>query len=338
MPLVIATDEAGYGPKLGPLVIASSAWWVDPMTVDDDEDSISETTGQLAQRVQRCITGRQLRDGTVPLVEDSKQLFKPKVAGALQALERPIVAWMKETSVKPFPATLCQLIRHLAVDDFEALANQPWYQNLRTPFPIDSSSEDASCWTFATQDRRSPIRLLSVLARIIEPGQFNRDCQRLGNKATLLSETTVELAHASVRSAIALCDKPSEPISIFSDRHGGRHRYAGLLQHLFPNQFVHVISESSRNSCYRIDRPAGPVEWQFTVKGDAFAPVAFSSMIAKYLRERLMERFNDFWIANHPNSLKPTAGYPTDANRFCREVAKVARGLGIHDSQYIRVR
>ena len=29
MTLVIGTDEAGYGPNLGPLVVAATAWQVD---------------------------------------------------------------------------------------------------------------------------------------------------------------------------------------------------------------------------------------------------------------------------------------------------------------------
>ena len=29
MPYLIGTDEAGYAPNLGPLVVSASAWWVD---------------------------------------------------------------------------------------------------------------------------------------------------------------------------------------------------------------------------------------------------------------------------------------------------------------------
>ena len=29
MTLLIGTDEAGYGPNLGPLVVAATAWWID---------------------------------------------------------------------------------------------------------------------------------------------------------------------------------------------------------------------------------------------------------------------------------------------------------------------
>ena len=33
MTLVIGTDEAGYGPNLGPLVVAATAWRVDRKSV-----------------------------------------------------------------------------------------------------------------------------------------------------------------------------------------------------------------------------------------------------------------------------------------------------------------
>jgi hypothetical protein len=46
-------------------------------------------------------------------------------------------------------------------------------------------------------------------------------------------------------------------------------------------------------------------------------------MVAKYLRERLMESFNQFWQQHLPN-LKPTAGYPVDAVRFRDQIQQEA--------------
>jgi ribonuclease HII len=56
--------------------------------------------------------------------------------------------------------------------------------------------------------------------------------------------------------------------------------------------------------------------------------VALASLIAKYLRERLMSQFNRFWTLRVPG-LKPTAGYPVDARRFLDEIEPTRARLGI---------
>ena len=53
-------------------------------------------------------------------------------------------------------------------------------------------------------------------------------------------------------------------------------------------------------------------------------------MTAKYLRELSMRAFNEFWSAHVPN-LRPTAGYPNDAQRFRKEIAAAQRELKIDD-------
>ena len=49
-------------------------------------------------------------------------------------------------------------------------------------------------------------------------------------------------------------------------------------------------------------------------------PIALASMIAKYVRELAMIRFNTYWQAKMPE-LKPTAGYVTDARRWLDDAA-----------------
>ncbi len=60
-------------------------------------------------------------------------------------------------------------------------------------------------------------------------------------------------------------------------------------------------------------------------------------MTAKYLRELSMAAFNEFWQRHVPD-LKPTAGYPRDAERFHRQIAAAQRQLGIDDCQLWRIR
>ena len=54
-------------------------------------------------------------------------------------------------------------------------------------------------------------------------------------------------------------------------------------------------------------------------------------MVSKYVRERLMEEFNRFWQERTPG-LKPTAGYPGDAERFYDAIRPTAEKLGITEA------
>jgi hypothetical protein len=90
------------------------------------------------------------------------------------------------------------------------------------------------------------------------------------------------------------------------------------------------VCEGAAESRYRWGATDSRVEVAFRVKGEGFLPTALASMTAKYLRELAMRAFNEFWCARVPN-LRPTAGYPTDAPRFKREIAALQRELGIDD-------
>ena len=77
MTLLIGTDEAGYGPNLGPLVVAASAWRV-VEGGDDGADRLARAGAEI---------GAAARLGQPPWA-DSKQLYKP--GGGLIAIERGV--------------------------------------------------------------------------------------------------------------------------------------------------------------------------------------------------------------------------------------------------------
>ena len=84
------------------------------------------------------------------------------------------------------------------------------------------------------------------------------------------------------------------------------------------------LEETPARSAYLVpagDRP--PMQAcriEFCVGGESRAPVALASMAAKYIRELSMHAFNAFWAARMPG-LRPTAGYPTDAQRWRGDAA-----------------
>jgi ribonuclease HII len=76
----------------------------------------------------------------------------------------------------------------------------------------------------------------------------------------------------------------------------------------------------------------------FRVRADAqHLEVALASLIAKLIRELLMERFNAFFAA-HDGALHPTAGYPEDARRWLRDTVALRQQLELPDHLLIRIR
>ncbi len=120
------------------------------------------------------------------------------------------------------------------------------------------------------------------------------------------------------------------PAWIICDKHGGRNYYGPLLQQRFPETLIEVRGESRARSVYRWRRGEQNVEAHFCAGGERHLPVALASMVSKYLREVAMLAFNRFWSLKLPD-LRPTAGYPTDARRFRREIAQAQREMGLED-------
>ncbi len=304
--LLIATDEAGYGPKLGPLVIAATAWQVPAKTADP---ALLESLFAPLRQPLRC-------DRVVLTIDDSKAVYRP--GGGLSNLHAAVSVshhWCEKSE-----PSLSKLLLSLASEDAESVAQTPWLNQLGdTKFlPPAATKEVREIWG------ETGVSQLDTQARVITAAQLNRHCDGSANKADLLSESTLLL----VRKLIDAHQRGSSSVAVFCDRHGGRRYYAGVLQHAFPETNVQVIRESSKQSVYRLGLHSSEYDPQevtvhFTVKGDSFTPVALSSIHAKYLRERFMESFNRYFADLHRGTmpLRPTAGYPVDAERFLDQIA-----------------
>ncbi|MCG8653094.1 MAG: hypothetical protein MI861_24860 [Pirellulales bacterium] len=314
--LLIATDEAGYGPKLGPLIIAATAWRLPVGAAPEEAFAPLRQPGKL-------------RDVDL-VIDDSKSIYKP--GGGLQGLHAAVSAshhWCGRTE-----RSLPEILPHLIDEDVESVSQVDWLNELSA----DQFWDPAETAPLRQAWSQSGIRQLQTRARVITAARFNEICSRGANKAQLLSESTVEL----VRSLLPLAE--SDDVQVFCDRHGGRRYYAGVLQHGFPEAIVQVVSESNRQSVYRVQLPP---RWKvesltihFTVKGDSFTPVAYSSIHAKYLRERWMESFNRYFHRLYPKDRpwRPTAGYPVDADRFLEQIADVIKQHGIATQHLVRQR
>jgi ribonuclease HII len=314
---VLGTDEAGYAPNLGPLCIAASAWRVEDAAAAED----------LYERLQQVVCIAAAEAGERLAIADSKQLYRPSCKLAL--LERGVLVAL--AALDRLPVRWRDIWRLLggAVAGDDALAQidgLPWHDGFDEPLPLDDVAEEvAPCADrFRTGCQAAGVQLMDLQAAVLFPAAYNAAVKKAGNKAEVLSLTTLRLARLVLESL------PPGPAVIFCDKHGGRMRYAALLQEVFPEHLVLVRQEGAELGIYQVQHAGRPIEFRFQPKGERHLPTALASMTAKYLRELAMRPFNAFWRQHVPD-LKPTAGYPTDAQRFYDDIRTVRRRLKIAD-------
>lgn len=311
MALLIGTDEAGYGPNLGPLLISATEWQVPDEAADVD----------LYTRLTHCVQRDATSDQYIPIA-DSKQLYKP--GSGLLNLERGLFAALSVCNANV--QRWRDAWQVLAPDSVDQLETVPWYAKYDTALPIDLDSERraADRPLLAEGLQTANVSLERIRAAAIFPARFNELVERYDSKGSVLSLATLGL----VRDALEQHDEAK--VLIQCDKHGGRNRYLAVLQTVFPDEQVKIIRESRESSVYRWVTRDRQIEIRFVAKGESFLPAALASMTAKYLRELAMQAFNAFWNQYLPD-LKPTAGYPVDAKRFKNEIESVQRQLGIED-------
>lgn len=318
MTLLIGTDEAGYGPNLGPLVVAATAWQV----ADDPADATAS-----ARRLEEAVAASSTAAGlTGPLWTDSKVVHRGPRGFA--ALERAALAGLAtlpdarpphgEPALPPDWQTLDDLLCG-GTSAGPLPVEAPAFAGLRLPLAADA----AACLRAATAIHGSltarRIRLRAIRCRVVQPAEFNALLAAGLNKSDILSQTTLDLATAMRGIA------REEPAVVWCDRHGGRRAYAPLLSRHFDTPLVRVLQEANDRSAYHL--PAATCTVEFTVGGESRVPVALASLTAKYVRELAMRAFNAFW-SGRAATLRPTAGYPVDAVRWRQEAADVVAAMG----------
>jgi len=314
MTYLIGTDEAGYAPNLGPLVISASVWWVDGPTAGDD--LYQRLKGIICKSTSRGDDGRRLA------IADSKALYTPAVG--LRAIERGVLAAL--ALVDHCPADWLDVWQLLDAASIAQLPTMPWHANYDLRLPLAADPDDLARLVPKLRRgfERSGVRLVALRSRAVFPELFNRSADEFGNKSEALSKLSLAL----VADVLKQCD--GEPAVIVCDKHGGRNHYGRLLQQQFPDLLVEVHGEGTAKSTYRWGPAERRIEISFRVGGEAFMPAALASMASKYLRELSMRAFNDFWCGQ-VRDLAPTAGYPRDARRFRDAIRAAQSTLGIDD-------
>lgn len=377
MPWLIGVDEAGYGPNLGPLVVAATLWHLEspsptassPKTKASGSKNPGKPRSSAATNAASADSSWDLYRRLAPIVAppphpamlhvaDSKQLYSPqkgiqplqqiaRVTASLLDLAEPAASWLQ----------LAQVLK--ASQHQPAFHAWPWYTAAANPTSLADDSESATsidslCQAVGEHATQNAVRLAGAVVALVEPETFNEACEAYDNKSTLLSTVTLELVRDLVSRAQS--QAPLEPILCRCDRHGGRARYRGLLESAFPETWFEPLEENSRLSRYRgtsappLDSllaglappvanaaPVGELEFRFEVGSEQFLETAWASCLAKFFREQAMDAFNDFWSQLVPG-LTPTRGYPVDAARFRDAILPAAQRLGISPRTFWRNR
>jgi ribonuclease HII len=305
MTLVVGTDEAGYGPNLGPLVVAATAW------------RIAADPGDAEQAIAAAVAAAAATAG--PLWGDSKRIYRG--GGGFAALERGALVGAALAAAGP-PGSWDELAaaRHLAAPADAAAPEAERLAACRLPVEAEADACRRLAALVAASLAAHGVTLVGIRCHVVQPVAFNRQLDAGLNKSDILSQATLDLA------AALAADGDGAPVVVWCDRHGGRRRYAGLLTRHFAAPLVRVVEETADSSRYEI--PAARCRVEFTVGGEARTPVALASMTAKYVRELAMRAFNAHWGALAP-TVAPTAGYPVDAARWRREAAAAVAAAGI---------
>lgn len=318
MALLIGIDEAGYGPLLGPLVVAATVWRVPPNRVDADMWSALDT-----------VVARAGQGGGARLeVDDSKTVYNRK---QISSLERPVLAF---ASAIDYPTNnLGDLLGQLTEQNAD-LGPAPWYRELSGALPLDPHRSAFAGVGGRLRDAMSAagVELVALLAEVVSETRFNDRVAATRNKAAVLVEQVLRLMARGSRHG------REQDVHICVDRLGGREDYRHTLQSAFPERHVEILEVSEQRSRYRLGASRNDWWIEFLVDGDLTRmPIALASMVAKYAREALMERFNAYWKRLLP-SVRPTAGYYVDAQRFLADIREHIGACGLPESRFVRAR
>lgn len=299
--ILAGVDEAGLGPILGPLVIGGVA--------------LSGPFGKDPWQLLKKLVCRARNSKTKIRVADSKKVHQGP--HKLLQLERTALTFVG-AAAGGLPATLADLLRSVGVD-LARLARCQWYGALDVPLPVaaDRGAIELLAHRLERELKKTGVQLRRLSIRVVDVEEFNTLIAQTDNKSD-----THFAAYADVLAELfdAIGDRQAH---VVADRCGGRWHYGRILSRRWPQARIQVVSEHEARSEYLVAMAAQAIRLTFAEKAeDRSFPTALASCLAKYVREVMVRRMNEWFQARHPD-LRPTAGYYTDGKRFLDDV----RGL-----------
>jgi hypothetical protein len=338
MALLVGIDEAGYGPHLGPLVVAAAGLDFPGGALPDPD---------LWGGLRACVRKRPAGASSRVVICDSKIAYGGP--GDLSTLERTVLGFL--AAAGSTPRSLGELLRATGVNspagrDAGDLPPRPWDRPEELALPLSANAEDIASAADRLARGLAHLRAApgGLWLNAAPAARFNRLVDGQRNKAAALFALTADLL-AEVQA-----HQPRDPIHVTMDRHGGRLYYGGLLSGAFPMTPVETVEESPAVSRYRLLRcplsdpengatsAAAPVHVTVRDRCETWSlPTALASMAAKYVRELHMVQLNAYFQGLVPG-LRPTAGYGRDAWRFLSDVAAARAAAGVPDAAILRKR
>ncbi|MBL1217666.1 MAG: hypothetical protein D8M59_09245 [Planctomycetes bacterium] len=347
-------DEAGYGPMLGPLVVACTCFIVEETGSSGRGDEDTRSLTVAARRMKRPCLWEMLEPAVSReskgsrgrlIVNDSKKVKLPNPkAGSKSATRHPLLNL--EPSVLAFlgslestdgiPASDEALLGLIDPELCAHLKTIPWYQGepLRLPQSVERHDDGSIRIGLNVLNRamkKAGVQISQMACHSLTAGAFNQMTKSMRSKSAVsmtlvgrLLQSVID-AHGAERPFVAI------------DRQGGTTHYRRALQTLFPSASIRIVEEVPAASTYALDfgRERGATV-SFIKGGDGLhLPTALASMTAKYVRELLMIRFNRYFAARLPE-VKPTAGYVQDGRRFLEEVGTVIRDQQLSRDNLVR--
>lgn len=304
--LYAGIDEAGYGPRLGPLCLALTVF----ETPRGDAAAAPDLWRALRAAVCRDHAGS--KRGRLA-VADSKEL--KGVGGAkvdpLLHLERGVLAFEAAAASSAHADTESALLTRLGV---RVPASISWYAG-DTPLPRGSDPDQLRILIAQLKGALADAAIRPCFLRCVamDESTFNERYHHLQNKASV----SFGIVGGMLRR-LWETTPPAGTMHAVVDRQGGRAYYGPLLSQAIGAE-ARPLEETDETSRYEVvaDRRM-TIEFRVAAES-AHLPVALASMTAKFVREILMARFNRYWSAR-VDGLRPTAGYGLDAGRWLRDV------------------
>jgi len=332
MGILAGIDEAGYGPHIGPLVVAAAAFeFADPLPEPD-----------LWQALAPHVSKQPSRGAAGVVICDSKAAYTS--GGRLATLERAVLGFLAAAGRRP--RTFAELLDAVAVGsgpDSRAPARAPWETPQTIALPLDTSAAEVDDAASHLAAGLAGIggRPAGLWANAASAARLNDLIDGRRNKAGALFTLAADILGEVLRRGAG------GPVHVTMDRHGGRRYYADLLGGAFPMTAVETVEESPALSRYRLLH-GGPASGGESAAGaatltvrerceEASTATALASMAAKYVRELAMRQLNAYFQERVPG-LRPTAGYGLDAWRFLNDTAAARTAAGVPDAAILRCR
>ncbi len=318
--IVAGIDEAGYGPRLGPLVVSA--------TVFQSPDGVSGE--EFWQHFGEGISPRHVRGDRRLVVADSKIVYRG--GKGFERLEEAVLAFL---AVAPGEVRgLAELLSAVSPSTLPKLDTYPWYREVEVELPLSARAlgADGKGRALKRLFKQRGFAYLGAQSEVVPAYHFNRMVQAHETKSNALFACNAKFLRDLVQNF------QDQHLYVVADKHGARKRYQLLLARALPGWTVQVLKEEAQVSRYRLKRRGREVHVSFREKADVSTfPVSLASMFSKYVRELFMKLFNRYW-QKLVLELKPTAGYGRDAYRFLADIESAQKAKQISSALLLRAR